>query len=160
MNLDVQAASTAIGTPLWQYTPNGTDAQNFRFEDAGDGFVYIRTLRGTVRDRGCARGHPDRTRGDAGHQAGCEILAWLAGFANPNLQRWRFTSPAISVADPTNFTISSAAVPGKVLQPLDGSTASGIAVVLADPAQHPPIAIPNPWTVTSPRLPSTSGEHL
>ena len=36
----------AAGTPLWQFTPNGTDAQYFRFEDAGNGFVYIRTLAG------------------------------------------------------------------------------------------------------------------
>jgi Ricin-type beta-trefoil lectin domain-like len=46
MCLDVQAAGTAIGTPLWQFSPNGTDAQNFRFEDAGNGFVCIRTLAG------------------------------------------------------------------------------------------------------------------
>src|SRR5258708_7038009 len=46
MRLDVQNASTATGTPLWQYSPNDTEAQKFRFEDAGNGFVYIRTLAG------------------------------------------------------------------------------------------------------------------
>ena len=77
------------------------------------------------------------------------------GSHNPDLQRWKFTSSAITVPTPPTYTISCAAVPGKVLQPLDGSTASGIAVVLADPAHHLPTAIPNPWTVTSPLLPST-----
>ena len=56
-----------------------------------------------------------------------------------------------------DYTISCAGVPGKTLQPLDGSTASGTAVVLADPAHHWSTAIPNPWIVTSPLLPSTPG---
>ena len=82
------------------------------------------------------------------------------GSQHPDLQRWTLTPPEIGVEDPTNFTISCAAVPGKVLQPLDGSTASGIAVVLADPTgTHSPIAITNPWTVTSPLLPSGSVNH-
>jgi hypothetical protein len=46
MCLDVQNAGTAVGTPLWQYSPNATDAQSFRFEDAGNGSAYIRTLAG------------------------------------------------------------------------------------------------------------------
>ena len=84
----------------------------------------------------------------------------LLGAQHPDLQRWRFASSPITAADPTNFTISCAAVPGKVLQPLDGSTASGIAVVLADPTgPHTPIGIPNPWTVTSPLLPHGSVNH-
>ena len=41
--LDVQFASVAPGTVLWQYDPNDTVAQQFSFEDAGGGFVYIRT---------------------------------------------------------------------------------------------------------------------
>ena len=41
--LDVQFAGVAPGTVLWQYDPNDTVAQQFSFEDAGGGFVYIRT---------------------------------------------------------------------------------------------------------------------
>jgi hypothetical protein len=41
-----------------------------------------------------------------------------------------------------------------VLQPADGCTAPGAAVVLGDPAvTHSPFAVRNPWTVTSPLLP-------
>jgi phospholipase C len=43
MMLDVQNADAAPGTPLWQFGTNGTVAQDFSFEDAGDGYVYIRS---------------------------------------------------------------------------------------------------------------------
>ncbi len=134
MNLDVQAASTAIGAALWQYTPNAIeDAQSFRFEDAGDGFVYIRTFAGLYVTADAA---PDPLTGPGatpGIKQDVKYAPGPLGSQHPDLQRWSFASSPISVADPTNFTISCAAVPGKVLQPLDGGTASGIAVVLADP---------------------------
>jgi hypothetical protein len=155
MNLDVQAASSSIGTPLWQYTPNGTDAQSFRFEDAGDGFVYIRTLAGLYVTADASQGVLTDPGATPGIKQDVKYAPHLLGSQDPNLQRWRFNSSAITVANPTNFTISCAAVPGKVLQPLDGGTASGVAVVLADPAHHLPTATPDPWTVTSPLLPST-----
>ena len=46
MNLDVQGADRNIGAPIVQSSPDGSEAQSFRFEDAGNGFVYIRTLGG------------------------------------------------------------------------------------------------------------------
>jgi len=47
-SLDVEGASTAPGTKLWQYDVNNTIAQYFSFEDAGDGFFYIRTHCGNL----------------------------------------------------------------------------------------------------------------
>ena len=155
MNLDVQSASSSIGTPLWQYMPNGTDAQSFRFEDAGDGFVSIRTLAGLYVTADASQGVLTDPGATPGIKQDVKYAPHLLGSQDPNLQRWRFNSSAITVANPTNFTISCAAVPGKVLQPLDGGTASGVAVVLADPAHHLPTATPDPWTVTSTLLPST-----
>ena len=43
MMLDVQNANPAPGTQIWQFGANGTVAQDFAFEDAGDGLVYIRS---------------------------------------------------------------------------------------------------------------------
>jgi hypothetical protein len=159
MCLDVQAASTTIGTPLWQFSPNGTDAQNFRFEDAGNGFVYIRTLAGLYVTVNAPSGIPTGPGATLGIKQDLKYAPGSPGSQNPDLQRWTFTSAIVAIVDSTNYTISCAAVPGKVLQSLDGSTASGIAVVLADPAPHLPTAIPNPWTVTSPLLPSTPVHH-
>jgi len=159
MNLDVPGASTAIGTELWQYAPNGTEAQNFRFEDAGDGFVYIRTLAGLYVTAESPSGVPTGPGATLRIKQDLKYAPGSTDAQNPNLQRWRFASSAISAINPTNYTISCAAVPGKVLQPVNDSAASGIAVVVADPAPHFPIAIPNPWNVTSPLLPSTGILH-
>ena len=41
--LDVQFAARGAGTPLWQYGANQGIAQDFSFEDAGDGYVHIRS---------------------------------------------------------------------------------------------------------------------
>ena len=159
MCLDVQAASTTIGTPLWQFSPNGTDAQNFRFEDAGDGFVYIRTLAGLYVTVNAPSGIPTGSGATLGIKQDLKYTPGSQGSQNPDLQRWRFASSAVTVVNRANYTISCAAVPEKVLQPVDGSTASGIAVVLADPAPHSPMAIPDPWNVTSPLLPSSGILH-
>ena len=53
----------------------------------------------------------------------------------------------------TGYTVSNAAFPGKVLQPLGDSGNSGVVVVLADPqAANNVLQTPNPWQVTSPLL--------
>ena len=153
MRLDVQNASTAIGTPLWQYSPNDTEAQKFRFEDAGNGFVYIRTLAGLYVTANAPSGIPACPGQRWESSRIVKYAPGSVGSPNPDLQRWRFASPTVVVAEDANYAISCAAVPGKVLQPLGGAAASGTAVVLGDPAPHKPIAIPNPWTVTSPLLP-------
>ena len=43
MMLDVESGNPAPQTPLWQFMRNGSPAQDFAFEDAGDGYVYIRS---------------------------------------------------------------------------------------------------------------------
>lgn len=41
MCLDVQYGGLTSGTPVWQYEENGTQAQDWMFLDAGDGYYYI-----------------------------------------------------------------------------------------------------------------------
>jgi len=158
MCLDVRGASTAIGGLVWQYMPNGTDAQKFRFEDAGDGYFYLRTLAGLY----LTANQTELTAGGVGGPAAAvgviQDRKYTAGLPivthKPDAQRWRFTSSAVVALHSNEFTISCAAYPGKVLQPADGSTASGTAVVLGHPSHHLAHAIPNPWVVSSPLLPS------
>ena len=55
----------------------------------------------------------------------------------------------------TSYTVSNAAFPGKVLQPLGDSANSGVVVVLGNPqATNNVLQTPNPWQVTSPLLSS------
>ena len=147
MALDVQAGSDAAGTPLWQYTPNGTDAQSFRFEDAGNGFVRIRTLAGLYLTAAPAA---PGSRSPIGLTQERKVT----GDAQAKRQKWKLTSTAVDVLHAAVHTISCAAHPGKVLEPADDSPASGVGVVLASPGHHGPTQPANPWIVTSPRLPS------
>ncbi len=151
--LEVQGAGVTPGTILWQFNPNGTIAQQFSFEDAGDGYYYIRTHTGSLYvtaddSLGVKQDVKYPTDGSA------------TAANKPNRQRWKLTSNSITVQDRTSFTIWNAAFPGKVLQPSGGSNNSGIPVVLGDPATHVGVLrTPNPWQVTSPLLSSVVVAH-
>jgi phospholipase C len=151
--------TTLIGPHLWQtsVTPWGEFKPEFQFEDAGGGFVFIRTKVGLYVTADAPLGIPTDPGATLDIKQDLKYAPGSLGSQDPNLQRWRFASSTVTVEHPTDYTISCAAVPGKVLQPFGGSTASGIAVVLADPAPHGSTTIPNPWIVTSPLLPSTGG---
>jgi phospholipase C len=144
--LNVQDGSTGVGAILQQLDPNTARAQQFSFEDAGDGQFFIRTHTGnlylTATQNGVAQDVKYPSAGSA-----------LSG-RNPAAQRWRLASNSIVITQRDIFTISNAAFPGKVLQPSGNSNASGVPVVLADPAKttggiH---AVANPWVVTSPLI--------
>jgi hypothetical protein len=79
------------------------------------------------------------------------------GSQNPDLQRWKLAPYSGDVPNPTAYTVSCAAIPSKVLLPVNAGKASAIAVVLADPLSQSPFFDPNLWNVTSPLLPSTVG---
>jgi len=146
--LEIQGTGVTPGTILWQDDPHDTIAQQFSFEDAGDGHCYIRTHTGSLYvtaddSLGVKQDVKYPTDGSA------------TAATNPDRQRWKLTS-GFTVLDRTSFTIWNAAFPGKVLQPSGGSNNSGIPVVLGDPqATHFGVFhIPNPWQVTSPLLSS------
>ena len=160
MYLDVPNASLSASAPIWQFTPNGSDAQHFRFEDAGNGFFYIRTLAGLYVTADALTSVPTGPGGTIGIKQDRKYAPGPVVAQNPDLQRWKFASSTISAVNPNDYTISCAAVPGKVLQPANGSTASGAAIVLGNPApSHSPAIVPNPWIVTSPLLLSTGILH-
>jgi phospholipase C len=154
MFLDVRNASLAAGAPLWQSSPNRTDAHSFRFEDAGNGFVYMRTLARLYVTVNVRSGIHTSLGGALGITQDRKYAPGSVGPHNPDLQRWKFASSTVTAIHPNDYTISCAAVPGMVLQPAGGSTASGAAVVLAVPEHVDTIVmIPNAWNVTSPLLP-------
>lgn len=143
--LDVKGAGANSGTILWQYIPNDTIAQQFSFEDAGGGFLYIRTHTGNLyltADDSLAVQQQVKYPTDGSATAA----------NNPDRQRWQLTNNTI-VAHNDTFTIRNAHFSGKVLQPAGGSSNSGVAVVLGDPqVTHIVLQTPNPWQVTSPLL--------
>ena len=158
MCLDLQYGNATPGTILWQYDPNNTPAQQFRLEDAGNGYFYIRTYTGDTYvtidvPANVVKGQPFGVK---------EELKYLSGTAtqNPDYQRWQFTNHSATVMNRDQFNITNAAFNELVLQPSGDSLLSGAAVVLA-PASKTTILFTNsnPWLVTSPLLPS-DGEVL
>jgi hypothetical protein len=144
--LDVQGGSFVPGTILWQFDANDTVAQQFSFEDAGDGFVFIRTHTGNL------------------YLTADPSLAVNQQPKNPaslNFQKWRLTTNSITFPARNNFTISNAAVVGKVLQPSGNNLNSGVAVVLGIPetTHIGPFGDKNPWHVSSPLIPDQIVVH-
>ena len=156
MGLDVQNSSVSFGAPLCQLAPDAKDlAQDFRFEDAGNGLFYIRTFAGLYVTVDTPAGAPTGAGGTLKLKQDRKYEPGSSGSQHPDLQKWKFTSSTVVATTPDEYTISCAAVSGKVLQPENSSTASGASVVPGNPADiHSPTVIPNPWTVTSRLLPS------
>ena len=142
-----------VGGVIGQSAPDGTEAQHFRFEDAGDGFVHIRTLAGLY-----------LTADDVAHGPNSPVAIQVrqerkiepgpnGGTNVADRQRWKLASSPDVAHHRDDHTVSCAAYPHSVLQPAHENTGSGVGVALGHPSSHSPTTIPNPWIVTSPRLP-------
>jgi len=142
--LEVQNDSLAPGALLWQ---NNTDAeaaaQQFRFEDAGNGFWYLRTHAGNL-----------YMTADPAMKItqNAKYLQGGPGGNDPDTQRWKLTS---GITPGTGFMITNAAYPAKTLQPAGNSSNPGAPIVLGDPEPAPAggvTHVKNAWQVTSPSL--------
>jgi hypothetical protein len=58
------------------------------------------------------------------------------------------------IVENTAFTVSPESFPDKALQPFGNNAGAGAAIVVADRAHTPPLQTPNPWSITSPLLPT------
>jgi hypothetical protein len=133
------------------------DWQKFKFEDAGDGFVFIRTFAGlfvTVVFSGKPVHHlPDVAPVYAVEQ-NLKFPFGAVGSRDPDLQKWKFVPANNVVAFNTGFVVHSAAFPDLVLQVNSGAAgAVPTSVILSTPT--PPanrFAKPNQWNVTSPLI--------
>jgi phospholipase C len=160
--LDVQNANTAPGTMLWQWDKNGTIAQDFSFEDAGSGFVYIRTHTGNlyvtvhvpplvanVGEEAPVASQNHQIKQDYKYKEA--IVVNTVNANNPAYQKWKLSPAGITVLNRDLFVISNAFFPNKVLKALDNQT--GGAVVLGDPDPgSQPFMSKYTWTVTSPLI--------
>ena len=77
--VDVYDANPASGTNIWQYESNGSNAQQFRFYDAGNGYCYIKSK------LGC---YVDVQNGDNINRAN----VWTYTFNGSNAQQWQLIS--------------------------------------------------------------------
>jgi hypothetical protein len=145
--MDVQSASPAAGTPLWQFAANGTVAQDFSFEDAGDGLAYIRShvsnLYLTVNEPGSP---PLGVIQDVKYP----FEGGSSGAHRQARQKWRLTNPSVAVQERHTFVIESDAFPGRVLQPAAPDQAQSLLVLAHAGATTGIHALAHAWNVTSP----------
>ena len=122
------------GAVLWQAPAEDTVVQDFSFEDAGQGFVYIRSH---VRNDYVAAASVDSVR--------TVVVSSSAG------TQWKLSPVGITVLDRDLFVISNRDHPDLLLQP--SRRAAESAVVLAHAGPTSIIGMhPDAWEVTSPLL--------
>jgi len=136
---------------------NIPDWERFKFEDAGDGFVYIRTFAGlfvTV----VFSGKPVFDAANAAPvypvEQNLKFPFGSVGSRDPNLQKWKFVPGDNKLASNTGFVVHSAAFPNLVLQVDNGAAGAALTSVILS-APTPPtnsLAKPNQWIVTSPLI--------
>ena len=123
------------GAVVWQVAFEGTVVQDFSFEDAGNGFVYIRSHVGNRYVRAQT----------------ANVVVTDATTASPGT-KWKLSPASNLVLDRNLFVISNQAYPNMVLQP--ANRASGSPVVLGGLGGSAGIhgGHSNAWKVSSPLL--------
>lgn len=159
MNLDIRNGDRSLHALLQTSTANALnipDSQKFRFEDAGDGYVYIRTFAGLFVTVIFSR-KPVILPVPVYHvEQNLKFPFGAVGSKDPKLQKWKLVPGNKVLAFNTGFVVYSAAFPNLVLQA--GNEVVGApapAVILSIPT--PPttgFAKPNQWNITSPLIPN------
>lgn len=164
--LGIKDASPAPGAQVWQLPADGSTAQDFSFEDAGNGFFYIRshvsglylTLQPAAPGSGpgpippfipptvvqAVKVVPGTTL--AGATPADATAVPLPAVAR---QQWLLI-PAGSAVGPNMFAVENRAAPGLVLQPTEPTQAGP---VVLRPVSQPPVSL-KAWKITSPALAS------
>jgi len=165
--MEVQNAGQMPGAILQTAAKTPGAAQDFSFEEAGGGLVYIRTNCGnyyltvdmpapvlTTNPATPSPAQPLGIKQDLKYSPG-KIPAESASQSqtNPDLQKWRLAPSGTTVLDKNNYVVSNAAYPLKVLVPF-GST-PGALLVLGDPDAT---SGKNVWTVSCPLIQDHIGQ--
>ena len=136
MMMNVANSSAIAGAAVWQFTKNGTLAQDFSFEDAASGgWTYIRTNCGAL-----------YITVDANNFAIKQDVKYKA--ADIKLQLWKLTALGTTGADKNSFVIVNDLFQNKILQP--ANLQSGAQLVLVDRPKT--ITAANTWLVTCPLI--------
>jgi hypothetical protein len=143
-SVSMNGANLAATAMPFLHNANKIEAQEFSFEDAEDGYVFIRSHSGS---RYLTVDVPPSVNRPTASLAIKQDIKYRTKAARPNNvdhQRWKFT-PTTDVSAPDNelFVITNASFAHKVLQ-LKTTTRSGVAVVLGD---TPAGAKPQGWRV-------------
>jgi hypothetical protein len=157
--LEVKDLDPRPGAILQQNRATLLPSQDFSFEDAGDGFVYIRShvsnLYVTAQTTGgvLTGGEPSTGGAVGGSPPAADAPGLIQDFKyhhffqRSQLQKWTFSRVAASFAS-DRYVISNQAHPDMVLQPADSSQLNS-PVILGAASSSPHTHIPaNSWKVS------------
>lgn len=125
---------------------DGSPAQDFSFEDAGDGYVRLRSH---VGNRYATVINPNS--GLVSPSLELDVRYDATGGRDPALQRFRFASVGISHLTHNHYVVSSEARPDLQMQAARPEPNSP--VILGKPGRPEQSGSPAEWIVTSPLLP-------
>jgi hypothetical protein len=162
MNLNVSDGDRSLHALLNTSTANALnipESQKFKFEDAGDGFVYIRTFAGlfvTVVFSDKLVHHLANTVPVYAVEQNLKSPFGSGGSRDPNLQKWKLVPGNNVLAFNTGFVVYSAAFPKLVLQVGNEAVGAKVPAVILSVGTPPAnrFAKPNQWNVTSPLIPN------
>ncbi len=126
--------------------PDGSPAQDFSFEDAGNGYVRLRSH---VGNRYVTVINPHS--GLVPPSLALDVRYDATGGRDPALQRFRFVSVGISHLTHNHYVVSSEARPDLQVQAAQPEPNSP--VILGPPGRPGQSGSPTEWIVTSPLLP-------
>ncbi len=131
----IQLPAPDPGAVAWQAPVDGTVMQDFSFEDAGDGFVYIRSHVGNVYLAAQAADSVNTSRATASPGA-----------------KWKLSPTGSSILDRNLYVISNQDHPNTVLQPASRTSESPLVLgdVGGSVGTHGPP--PNAWRISSPLI--------
>ncbi len=163
MNLDVRNGDRSLHALLQTSTANALnipDSQKFRFEDAGDGFVYIRTFAGlfvTVLFSGKPVNPLSNSAPVYPVEQNLKFPFGSVRSKDLNLQKWKLVPANNVLPFDTGFIVYSAAFRNLVLQVGNGAVGRiGPAVILSIPTPSTnPLVKPNQWNIISPLNPNS-----
>ncbi len=154
--LDVRSADPSPGAPLVQSARNLAAEQDFCFEDAGNGFVYVRSRVSNLYLTAGRTGSADSPA------AVFQDLRYRSApdqppARRPALQRWRVNPVGVSVPTAHDHVIVNQAHPGAHLQPaVPGQIDSPVVLGPASIGSHGNHTI---WKISSPLLPDEVTTH-
>ncbi len=140
LSLDYGPTDRARKAVFHQTPGDGSSAQDFSFEDAGDGYVYVRGVMNNL------------------------YVTALADNAEPimdvktgtPLQKWQFSPTDLTATTRNEFVISNQGKADLVLLPLQaGQIDAVVGLATASPSRDP-FVNPNAWKVSSPLLPEST----
>jgi hypothetical protein len=144
--LDFGSTDPKSKASLHQAPGDGSPGQDFSFEDAGDGYVYL---------RGVTNGLYVTALADSANL----VMDWKYAAdgggpdkGTPPMQKWKFSRTSLTSTTRNEFVISNQGKTGLVLRPARAAKSNSLVELVTASPMSGPMVNPNAWNISSPLL--------